>query len=219
MTIVIQQEHQTAQIPDWVRDINSFRKWAKSDEFATRGWYAHLGGKLWVDASMEKLVHNQIKIEFTVILGGLVREARSGRFIGDQMLLTNLDADLSTVPDGMFVSHETVRDGRVLLKKGTDSLEVIGSPEMILEVVSPTSVQKDTVILRDLYYRAGVSEYWLVDPRRDDFAFDILRRGTRGFISTRKHADWIKSAIFDRSFRLVREDDPNGQPLYRLDVR
>lgn len=55
MTVVIQQEQEAIEIPDWVRDLNSFRKWAKSDDFPQRGWYAHLNGKIWVDLSMEKL--------------------------------------------------------------------------------------------------------------------------------------------------------------------
>jgi hypothetical protein len=27
--------------------------------------------------------------------------------------------------------------------------------------VSPSSVQKDTVVLRELYWKAGIPEYWL----------------------------------------------------------
>ena len=34
---------------------------------------------------------------------------------------------------------------------------------MTLEVVSSSSVRKDTVDLRDRYYKAGILEYWLVD--------------------------------------------------------
>jgi len=39
--------------------------------------------------------------------------------------------------------------------RGDDSIEILGSPEMTLEVISPTSVEKDTVHLRRLYWKAG----------------------------------------------------------------
>ncbi len=39
-----------------------------------------------------------------------------------------------------------------------------GAPEMVIEVVSPSSARKDCIIKREKYRRAGVHEYWIVDP-------------------------------------------------------
>lgn len=39
-----------------------------------------------------------------------------------------------------------------------------GSPSLIVEVISPSSAQKDTVEKFNLYERAGVKEYWIVRP-------------------------------------------------------
>jgi Uma2 family endonuclease len=219
MTIVIQQEHEAVQIPDWVRDLNSFRQWAKSDDFPQEGQYAHLGGKLWVDPSMERLAHNKLKSKVNAVLTPLVEDSDTGQFLGDRFLLTNVGPDLSTQPDGMFVSHTAVAEGWVRLEAGDDCIEVEGSPDMVLEVVSPTSVERDTVVLRDLYFRAGVLEYWLADPRRGGLTFEILRRGPKGFIATRKQGGWIKSAVFGMSFHLSRRDHRDGYPIFLLDVR
>ena len=131
------------------------------------------------------------------------------------MGLANEEAGLGTEPDGMFLSYASLRDGRVGLQRREDSLEVVGSPDMVLEVVSPTSVQKDNVLLRDLYWRAGVREYWLVDPRRTDLTFDILRHRPKGFAAARKVGGWIKSAVFGKSFRLIRGTDESGLETYR----
>ena len=125
---------------------------------------SHLNGQLWVDLSMETAAHNKLKSKFVAVLVPLVEEARTGEYFGDRMLLTILQAGLSTEPDGMFVSFAAQKQARAQLKQGDRSLEVTGSPEMVLEVVSQTSVQKDTVVLRELYWRAGIQEYWLVDP-------------------------------------------------------
>ncbi len=40
-----------------------------------------------------------------------------------------------------------------------------GVPDLIVEVVSPSSVRTDRMIKFAAYERAGVQEYWLVDPR------------------------------------------------------
>lgn len=196
------------------------RRWARSEDYPPRGWYAHLDGELWVDLSREKAGHNQLKTKFAVVLTPLVEQAASGTFFGDRMLLTHTEVGLSTEPDGMFVSHVAMDEGRAALEEGQESLEVQGTPDMVLEVISPTSRQKDTVVLRELYWRAGVREYWLAEPLREGVTFDILRYGSKGYTAVRRQqGDWLRSSVFERSFRLTRTIGPGGLPIYNLDVR
>src|SRR4051794_27430104 len=100
MTLLLQQEQRAVRIPDEVRDLASFRRWAKSDDFPEGGWYAYLNGNLWVDLSMERLAHNQVKGEVARVLSNLVIETKAGRYLHDRMLLSNVEAGLSTEPDG-----------------------------------------------------------------------------------------------------------------------
>ena len=41
---------------------------------------------------------------------------------------------------------------------------VEGPPDLVIEVVSPSNRSRDLLTKRALYGRAGVREYWLVDP-------------------------------------------------------
>jgi Uma2 family endonuclease len=210
----------TIRVPvDAADDLAAFRRWTKSDDYPDRGDYAFLNGDLWVDLSMETALHNQIKSLFAIVIGGMVLTARSGRFFGDRMRLVNDAAGISTEPDGMFVSQTAFRSGRVRMEEGADSLEIIGSPEMVLEVVSSHSVQKDTVVLRELYAAAGITEYWLVNPLGGRLTFDILRLTAKGYAPVRKVGGWLKSAVFRKSFRLTPQTIGKDLPECKLLVR
>jgi Uma2 family endonuclease len=214
--IVISEQ---ATIPAWVHDLASFRRWAHADDFPEQGRFAWLESYLWVDLTMERLIQNQIKTEINRVLANIAKAEDLGYFIADRMLLTNLEANLSVEPDGMFVSNLTFEEERAVLIEGDGAIEITGSPDMTLEVISPTSVTKDTVDLRRLYWEAGVKEYWLVDSREKSFSFDILRHGAAKYVSTRKQAGWLKSQVFGHEFKLTRETTKHGVSKFTLEMR
>jgi Uma2 family endonuclease len=219
MSTIIFQEN--VRIPFSVVDLDSFRQWAKSDEFPDRGRYSFLNGELWVDLMPEQLfTHNSVKVEFSRVLNTIMRVDRRGRFFGDGTLVTNVDAGLSTEPDGTVVLFDSLKRDRVRLIEAADEgfIEIAGAPDIVLEIVSAGSVQKDTVVLRDLYWQAGVAEYWLVDVRGDRLEFDVLKRGRHGYLLTRKQAGWVRSAVIGQSFRLTSHPDAVGNPEYTLAV-
>lgn len=209
-------------VPEWVTDLESFRRWTDSDEFPEKARVGYLKGEIWVDMSMEQIFsHNQVKVEFTRVLAGLMKVERLGRYFGDGVFLSNVTADLSNQPDGVFVSRETFDRNRVQLVPGQRGgfVELLGIPDIVLEVISDSSVRKDTVDLRTAYWEAGIKEYWLVDARRGGLQFDILRRTARGYTAVRKQDGWVRSAVLDKSFCLTSEKDDLGQEDFTLSVR
>ena len=205
-------------IPPGVHDLASFRRWVRSRSFPDRGNISYLDGEMWVDPAMETLDHNQIKTVITIVLGSIVLDGRLGRFLADRMRLTCLAAGLCTEPDAMFLSRDALRSGRVRLIEGGDSLEVEGVPDMALEVVNSTSVRKDTKVLRELYEKAGIREYWLIDARQDPVRFELLHHTRRGYVGSRKQNGFMKSVVFDRAFRLVQASDEHDLPEFNLEV-
>lgn len=205
-------------LPPWVRDFTSFRRWTLSEEYPDRGEISYLGNLLWIDPSMERDIHNQLKLSIATDLLVLERELNSGRVYTDKMRLVHPEAGLSTEADAAFISKESWQRQRVQLKEGKNSLELIGSVDMALEVVSPSSVQKDTVLLLDLYHRAGVREYWLINPLGDSVDFKIYRWSARKFVPVRPKNGWLRSDVFARSFRLTETLDGLGLPKFCLEV-
>jgi Uma2 family endonuclease len=211
------------QIPDGITNIQAFRRWATSDDFPRRGRFSFLCGTLYVDMSMEQLfTHNQLKANISYILYQLVSNLALGYIFTDGTLLSNPKASLSTEPDCTFVSYDAVRSKRVRFTKGQESgfVELVGSPEMTLEVVSDSSVRKDCEILRELYWKAKIPEYWLVDARKKEVHFELLCWTTAGYKPAgRQPGGWLASPVFGRSFRLKQKIDPLGNPEYSLEVR
>jgi Uma2 family endonuclease len=70
-------------------------------------------------------------------------------------------------PDLLYLSNE--RAAGVLTP-----LHAKGVPELVIEIASKGTRRRDETVKRRLYERAGVSEYWIVDPMND--AVLIYRR-------------------------------------------
>ena len=207
-------------IPDWISDLDSFRRWARSDEFPESGQYSFLDREIWVDFSMEQLFsHNGVKVAVTYAIMALLQQIRSGKYVTDRMLLSNVTANLSTEPDGLYFHWSTLESGRLKLIEGADEgcVELEGTPDMVLEVISRTSVRKDTVVLRDLYWQAGIPEYWLIDARGANPDFQILKHMAQGYQATESTSAGVFSGVFNRSFQLRQQADPLGHPEFFLE--
>src|SRR5438874_7495477 len=108
-------------IPDWVRDFDSFRRWARSSEFPESGGISFIDGEIWVDFSMEQLFsHNRVKTAVTYAIMRLLSETRTGDYVGDRMLLSNVSARLASEPDGLYYHWSTVQSGRLKLVESAD---------------------------------------------------------------------------------------------------
>ena len=81
-------------------------------------------------------------------------------------------------PDLIFVSRER----RSILREGD---AVRGAPDLVVEILSPSTADRDRKIKRALYAAHGVREYWLVAP--DAGTVTVLTPGARGFDAAAVH--------------------------------
>jgi len=221
MTTIV-AESDALRMPGWLPDLDAFHEWVGSDDVPEKFQPWFLQGEVWVDMSKEQLdSHVDVKTEITSVLRQLAKANGLGRVLGDGALLTNRDANISGNPDMLFFSNDAESMGRIRRIPGADGgfIRLEGTPDMVLEVVSRSSVQKDTEVLFEAYFAAGIPEYWLVDARGTEPEFDIHRRGAKGYIPTRKQGGWVKSAAFGKSFKLVRTNDDHGHPEFTLEVK
>lgn len=207
------------RIPHWVRDVDSYRQWAFSDDFPEHGRISFLNGKLWVDLCMETDIHSQIKTVITIVVGSIVLNEAMGRFYADNMLLTSSAFGLSQEPDAMFVSNARFAKGQAVLEKGDQSMEVSLSADMVLEVISKSSIKKDAVEAKIAYANAGIAEYWLVDSTIESPELVIMRLVAGKYVAARRHDGWVKSKVFGRAFRLTSRKDASGMSQFNLETK
>jgi Uma2 family endonuclease len=224
ITFYPRDESATIVIPPSAGTWEGFRQWALSDDFPERGKVSFVAGEVLVDMSPESIDrHNFIKSEICRVLAGFIRQQKLGKFFIDGVLVSNKRAGVSNEPDALFLSYQTFRSGKVELTPAKDHpsshKEIVGTIDWAVEIVSPSSVRKDTVLLRKAYYQAGVGEYWLIDALGDEIDFQILVPSEKEYVAVVAEAGWLASPTFGKSFKLERAIDEEGFLEYTLQMQ
>jgi len=93
-----------------------------------------------------------------------------------------LDVELS---DNNVVQPDVL----VVLKQHRDRIRkthIIGAPDLVIEIASPSTARHDQRAKLDAYASAGVPEYWVIDPDAQTVKLLILKNGvycSRGVFS------------------------------------
>ncbi len=70
---------------------------------------------------------------------------------------------------------------------------VQGAPDLVVEILSPSSVERDRTLKRRLYARHGVREYWIVDTDARAATVLLLRDGGFETAATYGEGETLKS--------------------------
>lgn len=133
------------------------------------------------------LKHQTVQLELATQLGQFIKDHALGKlFIAPcDVVLSNTDV---VQPDLLFVSREREH----LLSSGEN---VQGAPDLVIEILSPATADRDRGYKRELYGRCGVREYWLVDPIAETVTVHRQRAGVLAVDSTVSHEQTLRSAL------------------------
>lgn len=209
-----------------LEDLESFRRWTRSEDFPVRGRIDWIEGELDVDMTPEDVTtHGTPKGAVAIGVGRVVVEERRGLVLIDSSRLTCPESDLSSEPDVLVVLKESLESGRVRLipKAGGAEdrfVEVQGAADLVVECVSDSSEAKDTKKLPPKYFAAGVREYGLIDARREKVVFRMFRRGRGGFEAVaRDRTGYLPSAVLGVAVRLAWWELVPGVRTFQLETR
>jgi len=102
--------------------------------------------------------------------------------------------------DVVFSRFDVVEPDLLYVSKGRHSVltekNVQGAPDLVVEVLSPSTAETDRTIKLKLYARYGVQEYWIIDPYGP--SAEIYRRQKKGFepAKTLGDTDSLTSPLF-----------------------
>jgi len=117
--------------------------------------YEIIEGELYVSPA-PNIKHQRVSARLTYVL-----TAHSVRDRLGEVFTAPIDvkfADPSTVqPDILYISRE--RQGIITEQN------IQGAPDLVIEIISPSSTRMDQEIKRDLYAKYGVRYYWLAHPQ------------------------------------------------------
>ncbi len=131
-------------------------------------YYQLINGELIRNPTPE-VIHQKVAGRFLYLLHKLEKETKMGTVI--HLIDLYLDEKNVFQPDIV-----------VLLKEGKAKVEengIFGPPDVVVEILSPSTAYYDLIVKKEVYERVGVKEYWLLDPNRK--TFEIYKNTEEGF--------------------------------------
>ena len=132
--------------------------------FKERRKYEMLDGKIYFMAR-PSANHNSIVGNISRIFGNYLRGKKCRMFLDGMNVKFNKKD--TTVPDVMIVCN------RDIIKKNG----IHGAPDLIVEVLSPSTAEHDIGYKKDLYEKYGVKEYWIVSQTERSIQVYLLKDG------------------------------------------
>ena len=114
--------------------------------------------------------HQRVSSRIHVQIGSFLHKKTCEVFYAPTDVRLNADTSDDTVvqPDLLVVCD----------KSKIDNKGIIGAPDLIIEILSPSSASHDTIRKFMLYLKSNVREYWIVDPVTGSVIVNILKDGS-----------------------------------------
>ena len=223
---------ETVFIPRNAFSFDGFQDWCFSDAFPEAGRIDYLGGTIELELNQagtrpeDLFTHNAVRSEIGARLHLLLSDGNLGEVFSKGARVVSPKAQLSFEPDLVVVLQESLERGRVryagILGDVSERLrEIEGAPDLIVEVLSDTSSEKDNKSLPSLCIQAGIPELWLIDARGENLRFHIheLRDDQYRNLDATPEG-WIRSPRLGQAFRLIRRSAQRpGTWRYNLEVQ
>ena len=132
--------------------------------------------------------HQQVLSRLHLKLGNFAEEHGLGEVYVAPFDVVLSDTDV-VQPDLLFISR--AREHTL-----TDE-NVRGAPDLVIEILSPSTADRDLGYKHELYGRHGVLEYWVVDPMGETVSVHRQRDGRLELAETFGRRDTLQTALLE----------------------
>ena len=110
----------------------------------------------------------------------------------DDYVQTHGLGEVLTAPLDVVLSDEDVlQPDLIYVSKSRASIvtdqNIQGPPDLVVEILSPSTADRDRTVKRARYLKFGVREYWIVDPQTRNI--EVLKAGDTEFETVRVYPD------------------------------
>jgi Uma2 family endonuclease len=118
--------------------------------------------------------HQNISMYLSIQLGTFIKNNQLGKLFAApiDVFLNGFNA---VQPDLLFISSE---NSHIITEDG-----IFGIPDLIIEIISPTSIIRDRVDKKNIYEKLNVKEYWIVDAQYKDIEVYTIENGRYELLS------------------------------------
>lgn len=134
------------------------------------------------------LAHQRISRELGFALCQYLKDKELGEIFYAPIDVV-FDSENILQPDIVVV----LRDNEEILKEKA----IVGAPDVVIEIISPTSITRDRNEKHKLYEKFGVPEYWLVDPGNKSIEVYTLEGNEFQLFSFAAETGSIKSKVIN----------------------
>ncbi len=130
--------------------------------------------------------HQRASMNLLFALESFIRQHELGRAFAApfDVILSEFDV---VEPDILFISTERLK---TLVKDW-----VRGAPDLVVEILSPSTEEIDRTLKMKLYEKFGVREYWIVDPETASIEVYALRKNVYKLFSRARRGQRAKSEV------------------------
>lgn len=148
--------------------------------------YEIIEGVLYV-VNAPSITHQYTVMKIAGQLDHFVTTAKLGMVLTAPVEVHLAEATKPVQPDVLFIRTEQ--------QPTAGAKFFAGVPDLIVEVISPSSIRTDRHIKFDTYERYGVAEYWLVDPKARSVEVHTLARGEYALLGQYTGDEVISSQV------------------------
>ncbi|MCY4652538.1 MAG: Uma2 family endonuclease [Dehalococcoidia bacterium] len=150
--------------------------------------YELLDGEL-IALSSPDMAHQRLKSHLGATIWEYVSDAELGEVYMSPTDVYFSDTD-AVQPDILFFFKD-----RSYIRTGKN---IRGAPDLVVEILSPSTSANDWGYKRDLYAKHGVKEYWLVDPYAKQGMGMLLKDGGYEIVAVYREDDTLRSPMLER---------------------
>jgi Uma2 family endonuclease len=129
--------------------------------------------------------HQKVVMNLSAILHDFVKKSNMGIVLTAPMDLYVDDTNVLQ-PDIIFISKEK----SYIIEEN----KINRSPDLVIEIISPSTETRDREIKKKIYAQAEIKEYWIVDPGKKEIEIYTLR--DEGYFLSGKYNDKLSSNTF-----------------------